>query len=519
VESLNPDSKQDALDLTSRRRIFVNHEWIRNLIIILIFIVGLSIRLYDLTDPPLDFHETRQLASALTARGMFHQMDKTSPAEKRDIVVDFWHNAPLPEPHILERLVATTYYLIGEELLWIARIYSALFWVIGGIAVFSIAKEMSSADGAIIAAGIYLFLPYGIIASRSFQPDPLMVSMIAWAVWALYQWIIRQNWFYTIVAGALCGFAILVKAVAIFPLFCAALALVLVSFKVKELILNKQIWTIAILSVLPVGIYYLLMSSREVPHMLGTYIFAFNELLTQPYFYIRWVESINNIAGFGTLVASMLGAILIKGQKDKAMVIGLWIGYFLFGLAFPYHFITHNYYHLMIIPIIAISISPLANIVFHQIYKQAFIWKAITLVILVFTAGFQLWNTRVELARVDYRPEVMGWERLGREMPKDGKIIAITQSYGYRLLYYGWVSVQTWPSIADIKMWELSGDLSFEYDKEFVERTQGMDYFLITNFAEFESQPELKSILYERDPHPHEGYAHLIFNLSKDNPQ
>ena len=40
---------------------------------LLAFLLGLAVRLYDLTDPPLDFHPTRQLHSALIARGMYYQ--------------------------------------------------------------------------------------------------------------------------------------------------------------------------------------------------------------------------------------------------------------------------------------------------------------------------------------------------------------------------------------------------------------------------------------------------------------
>ena len=42
--------------------------------ILLILGLGLAIRLFDLTDLPLDFHPTRQLRSAIIARGMYAEM-------------------------------------------------------------------------------------------------------------------------------------------------------------------------------------------------------------------------------------------------------------------------------------------------------------------------------------------------------------------------------------------------------------------------------------------------------------
>jgi hypothetical protein len=517
MEELDTYRQQDRSQTSARSRFIAKEKWAQGVAVVLIFIIGFFIRLYDLTDPPLDFHEARQLYSAVIARGMYYEMDSTAPEDKRELAIAFWRSIPLLEPQIQERLVATTYLLVGEEHLWIARIYSSFFWVSAAIAVYSLAKRISSFYGAIIATGIYLFLPFGIIASRSFQPDPLMVSLLVWATWALYRWIDKQKWIFAILAGLLCGFAILVKPVAVFPLLCAGFLLSLSAFNVRQFVTNKQVWTIILLTLLPVGINYLFLSDRTVTSFVDSYILSFQSLLTQPRFYIRWTETINGILGFGTLVASLLGVTLLKASKERALIIGLWIGYVLYGLAFPFHFMTHNYYHLMIIPIVALSISPLAGLVFSQISRQPRIWRIIAMVILLFAAGFQLWNARVELARVDYRAEVDGWKRLARELPEDGEILAITQGYGLRLMYYGWVDVHNWPSRADIEMRELQGDFTFDIEKEFNKRIQGMDYFLITNFAEFEAQPELKSILYERFPNPTRGYAHLIFDLSPEN--
>lgn len=44
---------------------------LQKLLILAIFAAGIGIRLYDLTDPPLDFHPARQIHSALMARGIY----------------------------------------------------------------------------------------------------------------------------------------------------------------------------------------------------------------------------------------------------------------------------------------------------------------------------------------------------------------------------------------------------------------------------------------------------------------
>jgi 4-amino-4-deoxy-L-arabinose transferase-like glycosyltransferase len=381
------------------------------------------------------------------------------------------------------------------------------------VAIYSLAKEMSSADGAIFATAFYLFIPYGILASRSFQPDPLMVSVMLWAVRSIYLWSSRPSLGNALLTGVLCGFAILVKPIAILPLIGVGLCVALISFQIRDIVGNKQIWLICLASVLPAGIYYLVLSKNEASNLIGSFVFSFRELLIQPSFYIRWAEKLNSMIGIGTFVACLLGAILFERRKDKALAFGLLIGYLSCGIVFPYHFQTHDYYHLMIIPIVAICISSFVSIILQEIAKQPSFWRFMALMVLLFVAGFQLWNARVELARKDFRAEIDGWKRLVRELPTDGEILAITQSYGFRLQYFGWQSVHMWPSLADISRMELEADYSFDYQKEFSERSKDMDYFLITNFSELENQPELKSILYENYPDPVRGYAHLIFNL------
>jgi len=52
-----------------------------------------------------------------------------------------------------------------------------LAWLLGGLALYALARRIASADGALVALLYYLFLDFGVIASRSFQPDPLMVGL------------------------------------------------------------------------------------------------------------------------------------------------------------------------------------------------------------------------------------------------------------------------------------------------------------------------------------------------------
>src|SRR5512138_493334 len=205
---------------------FFSTRGIRIVALVILFATALAIRLYDLTDLPLDFHPTRQLLSAIKARALYFetQPDGVSTEHLETGI----HQAKLKadvEPVIVERLVAYTYRFTGEKL-WIARIYSSLFWLIGGIFLFLLVRYLVSFDAAIFSTAYYLLFPYAVIASRSFQPDPLMVMFIIGFWWACNRWTQHPSWTSAIFAGLLGGLSILIKFSAAFFVIGAALGLV-----------------------------------------------------------------------------------------------------------------------------------------------------------------------------------------------------------------------------------------------------------------------------------------------------
>ncbi len=164
-------------------------------IFLFLFALGAGIRLFDLTDQPIDFHPTRQLRSAIIARGMYYEMLPGADPELREQAASFWSSTGQYEPSILERIVALGYILLGGELPWLGRLLNILFWVFGGVFLFDLARRMTGAGSglsgtvaALTALAYYLVLPFSVQASRAFQPDPGMTVWIIVAAWAAYRW-------------------------------------------------------------------------------------------------------------------------------------------------------------------------------------------------------------------------------------------------------------------------------------------------------------------------------------------
>jgi hypothetical protein len=483
-------------------------------------ILALIVRLDDLNDPPLDFHPTRQLWSAIIARGMYYQdLDLTTvPEWKRQMAVSQWKKKDILEPRVMETLAAAGYRLLGREELWFPRLVSAIFWILGGIPLYGLAKELSNPEGGLAATAIYLFLPYAVIASRSFQPEPLMVSALVYAMWALYWWVQSPTWSRALLAGILVSLAIFLKAVMVFPLFGGMLGLFLGERGVKRSLRDVKMWAIVLLALLPnlVYLYYGTYIGRFLAGSLNGRFFP--DLLTNPWFYIRWELKINQVMGHAFLGLSLLGILFFRSKAHRWFVAGLWLGYAAYGLIFNYQTSTHDYYHLPLIPIAALSLSPLVKWAIGQgksLVPRGKIAPLALAGILVLFLGASAWQSHQRLHEVDYRPLAANYERIGKRVGRRSRVVALTEDYGYRLVYWGWMNVRVWPSYGDQKYREKMGGSSADFVKAFSKRTSGVDFFLVTWFEEFEYQPELEAHLKGNYPVYDQNDAYMLFDLRK----
>src|SRR3989304_6939234 len=79
---------------------------------------GFGLRMIDLTDPPLDFHPTRQFRGALVARSIYYQIAPSPDPYVHHLAVSTGRTVSDLEPPIIESIVAFAYLLSGGEHLW-----------------------------------------------------------------------------------------------------------------------------------------------------------------------------------------------------------------------------------------------------------------------------------------------------------------------------------------------------------------------------------------------------------------
>ena len=498
--------------------------WITALIAILI--LGFAIRLYDLTDLPLEFHSTRQMLSALKARGMYYQTLKDAPSEERTFAIQQWKIRASIEPEFFERIVAVTYQFTGEKV-WVARVYSSLFWIIGAVFLFLLARDLTSTDGALAATALYLFLPYAVTASRSFQPDPLMVTLIIIFWWAVNKWSLTLSfgpftpsgrgvnaWTFAIIAGLAGGFAIFIKLVAAFFIIGGGLGALLKRDSLLEALKQPQVYVMTVLGILPGAAYVIY--GVWVAGFLGRQFGGrfIPVLFLSPSYYLGWVAMLNLVIGGVVLMIALLGLFFLEKEKLRFML-GLWAGYVLFGIYFNYHISTHDYYSLPLIPIASLSIAPLAEFLFSKLAQLSAtrLLRIAVLGLLLMGIFMSLWDTRSQMKSVDFRPDAQMWAEVGRRVG-DKTIVGLTQDYGSRLAYWGWKKIISWPTHGDlIYRNDLRGGQR-DFEKQFEELTLGRELFVVTDFADLALQPFLQEKLAEY-PIFAEGNGYIIYDIGQ----
>jgi 4-amino-4-deoxy-L-arabinose transferase-like glycosyltransferase len=476
--------------------------------LVLLLVLGAILRLINLNAPPLDFHSTRQLRNSLVARAIYYDHLPNADPQKKALAESFQRAVGQYEPPITESIVGFTFLLTGGESFAIPRIYGTIFWLLAGLALFDLARRMSSPVSALVALTFYLVLPFAVQASRSFQPDPLMTSSFVIGLYFLYRWMeeaapntatqpavlqnssSKQSWKWTILAALFLGFAVLVKVVIAFLVGTAAIAAVLVAFGIRFW-RSLQVWVMATLMVIPGIGYYVLGHPGRSTEYFFSWTVDLIKLILSIHFYADWLGFVGSLFGLTILFLSLAG-MLIAPPRARWLLLSLWIGYLLYGLTLPFQMFTHSYYHIQLIPVVALGLACIAETAVARASSLPRAWKAALFVLMIVITGYQSWIARSNLVAEDFSHASATWVSIGKALPASAKVIGLTQDYGYDLMYWGWRKVALWPLATDLSSVKNgSRDLISRFD----DLTAGQDYFLVTAFAQLDHQPNLKKVL------------------------
>jgi len=352
--------------------LFLKKPALRSSILLLMFITAFGIRLYHINTPPMDFATLRQYQSAHIARGYYFEHLSSIPEWRRKVVaLNTRRMGLLLEPRILEHLAVFGYRILGGEYLWIPRVFSSIFWLVGGLFLYLIARRIGTPEAALFSTSFFLFLPFSISASRSFQPDPLMVMMLTCSIFTIIQYYDQPSRLRLLLAAVTASLAILVKPYSLFLIYCVFTSIAICRYGLKEAVINRNFMIFLLLSFLPTLQYYIVKILSNVGFLQEQAQASFlPHLLLKSYFWIDWLSLIGQTVGYISFAGAIVGLLMIRKGFRRAVLLGLWTGYFIFGFFFTLHIHTHGYYQLPFVPVVALSLGPVGVGIINFFYRR-----------------------------------------------------------------------------------------------------------------------------------------------------
>jgi hypothetical protein len=509
---------------------------LRLLVLGFLFVVAFCLRLYGINQPPMEFGMLRQYHGALLARGFYEWWLtgdlKTVPPDG------------IIEPPILELVASLAYLISGGEHLWIPRLLSALFWMVGGVFLYLIAKRIVSPNAVVFCVFFYLFVPYSVFASRAFMPDPLMIMLLMISVFMILRYHEQPSTRRLIFAAVASSLAIFVKpGICLFQVFGAFVSLAVYREGVRRFLISPQFLVFAVLSILPTGLYYLY----------GTFLAGFlrgqasqkvvPQLIFETSFWEGWFINVWVVLGYVALLGALLGVLLLRKGLPRVLMIGLWSGYFLFGLTFTSHVATHDYYSLQLIPVVALSLGPLADLVMKYLNQTVnnlgqlgwrgygrIIVLALSISVLVLSAvgnrQASAYSTAWVRAQQDRAASYLAtFQEIGEVVNHSDRTFILFggsqtrgPNYGFALMYHGHLSGETWPLPTQIGERQ-EGKRAVTTEELFSRRYQkhSPEYFIISKgWWQRDEATGLRTFLTENFPMAAQGDTYIVFDLRRN---
>ena len=513
------------------------------LVFILLFVTfaaATGVRLLHIGKTPLDFHPARQYRCATIARGYYAKGNEKVPEQIREVAKKNQFHDGLLEPPILEMISATVFRMIGKEDLSFPRFLSILCWLAGGVLLFLLARRMAGHQAAYLSLLYFLFIPFSVLGSRSFQPEPMMVMLSLGAIYLIWRYHEAPATKAVLIAAAVAAVPIFIKPTCVFIIFAAFGIPLLFQHGVVGTFKRKETY-LFFLSLIPAIIYYG-WGLLTVEKLQGQADASFQAgLFLEPRYYLGWLRMIGRTVGIIPIIIAIAGLFMIPDKKQRIFFGGLFFGYLCYGLLFNYHIHTHDYYSLQLIPVVALPMGLILIILFNKTIDG---WKrnkmlviAPILVLGLIGAGAAggllvlkkqgkiddgvkdvIKNSillvglskkvvmLVKPGRYQFEKRREFQEAIGNHIDHSLSTVYLSDDNGLPLVYNAAMSGAAWPTEKWISYFEKDGRMSVQdrFDVYFQDaseikhshtKVQNPDFFIIDDFGEFDRKPELAEFL------------------------
>jgi hypothetical protein len=454
----------------------------------------------------------REFRSAFIARDLAFADDGAVPPWRRHVVETARLQEERLEPPIMEHLTAATWRLLGSDELWIAHAWASLFWLSGGVLLFALLRSSLHIAGAAWPALVYyLYAPAGLRISTAFQPDSLMVASMIGGLLAIVRHHLRPAPYRLVLAAVSSGAAMLVKPTSLFLLSGAFLASVFTRMGWKKGLLSREPLVFG-LAAAPAAVYYAWTTLGDGGLAIQVQMTFQTHLYRVPTYWTQWARLAVQETAAPFLALALLAPVL--AGRWRPLLLGIWLGYLVYGLTFPYHIHTHGYYQLPLLVLAAwstgIVCSQLASRAALSTRATRALWPTASLLALALVGTQYRWSPErhaptfesTELAR-----------RIGEITGHSTRVVFVSPHRGLPLQYVGEMSGRHWPR-PPRRLYGTAEIVGHDTVQDRLARLGFVpEYFVITDFASWERHhADLKAFLEARCAQLEEGLSALIWS-------
>jgi hypothetical protein len=239
-----------------------------------------------------------------------------------------------------------------------------------------------------------------------------------------------------------------------------------------------------------------------------------------PYFWGGWFDSIRLTVGYVPFILGLLGILLAQKDSLRILLLGLWAGYFCFGLIFSYSIHSQDYYHIILIPIVALSLGPIGEALFKSISafmnRKVYVWLFAAIVIFSIAASLHEARSRWKAVQDSVQTEVSSAVEIGKILNHRSDVISLASYYSKPLKYHGEIGGKRWPYGYDFRGNEIMGVENVSTRSRFQKDLKlfSLKYFVVSDLEELNRQQDLKKLLYDNFPVFKETKNYVIFSLT-----
>jgi 4-amino-4-deoxy-L-arabinose transferase-like glycosyltransferase len=441
--------------------------------------------------------EPRELHNGLVARQFYYGDGGGLPAWKQRVLAELGDVVRPIEPPVLDLIAAGAFRLAGGEELWIPRLVSTLFWIVGGVFLYLIAARLTRPDGALVALAVYLFWPYGAFISRLYMPDAMMVALLLAATLTVIRYWEQPSLGRLVAAGAVSAAATAAKpGVALLFLLAVFIAIAASRRVLIESVTRGRVPLFVALAVLPSLVYYVY--GTQVKDFLAGQSEGRIEpaLVATTWFWAGWWEMVSIVLRFPQaqaylalvpLAAGAAGVVAARPGTPRATILGLGVGYVAFAFMFTAYVPSHPYYSLPLVPILALSMGALTGFFLERLDGRRNVRRAL-LAFVALVIGIAAFKTHAVLTPSAPARQIADYERIGEVTAHTTRAIYVDMRLRSPISYWGWMVGNYWYPPTPAQDLPTSGDPF----PAWIDAAES-EYLIVVEVSELETEPRLRA--------------------------